>query len=628
MAAGKAGADKAGKKGKAGSKIGGVLTYGLLFLLAVGLVGFGQVNFSGSRNRVATVGDREITVQEFYNRLRNQIDGFSQQAGVAVSFQQAQALGLDQSALGGLVLERALDSEVSRLGIAAGDDRVREVLVSMPQFQQLDGSFDRDTYRRTLQAQATSEAQFENSLRDSLARQLLQAGVAGGSLPQEQYGEVISSWRGERRDIAWAVIGAETLDAALPEPDDAALRAWYDDHPEAYTLPEQRDITWGWLSPDMIMDKVTVDEGDVQALYDLRAAEFLQPERRLVERLVYPDETRAEAAKAQYDSGEASFEDLVNARGLELSDIDLGDVSRDDLGAAADAVFAIEPGEVAGPLDTRLGPALFRVNAALAAQEVTLDEVADDLRGELALQRAQRLIQDESERLIDLIAGGATIEDLAAATDMELGQITWSEGTSDGIAAYEPFRAAAAAAVEGDFPELRQMDDGGVFVLRLDGTRPPELQDFAEVESRVAADWRADAERQALVARADELAEALRSGDDAALAGLAATESQGVRRSDFLEGAPEGLVAAAFDRDEGEIWVTPTPAGAVIARLERIHPVDPADPGIALEQAQIAAEAQQGIDSDIFAAFASRIQLDTRVDIDPAAVEAVYSQLR
>ncbi|MBW7921182.1 MAG: SurA N-terminal domain-containing protein [Rubellimicrobium sp.] len=613
----------------AARKKSNVLTYSLLFLLAVGLVGFGQVNFSGSRNRVASVGDRTITVQELYNRLRSQIDGFSRQAGVAISFQQAQSLGLDQAALGSLVLERALDNEVGRLGIAAGDDRVRATLVTIPDFQRLDGSFDRETYRRTLQAQATSEGDFENGIRDALARQMLQAGVAGGSAPQDDYGRVISAWRGERRDIAWAAIGPDVLTGALPAATDAELRQWYDDHPDTYTLPEVRNITWAWLSPDMILDKVTVDEADVQALYDLRHDEFIQPERRMVERLVYPDEARAEAAKAQYDAGEASFEDLVAARGLDLSDIDLGDISRGDLGPAADAVFATEPGEVTGPVETTLGPALFRVNATLAAHEVTLDEVADDLRGELALQRAQRLIQDQGEQINDLIAGGATIEELAAAVDgMELGHTAWSRDASDGIAAYEPFRAAAAAAVEGDFPELRQMDDGGVFALRLDSIDPPRLQDFDAVADRVAADWQADAARTAVIARADELATALRDGDDAALAGLAATESQGVRRTDFLEGAPDGLVADAFTRAAGEVWITPTADGAVIARIEQIRPADPADPAVVSEESQIAAEAQQGIDADIFAAFASRIQLDTKVDIDPAAVEAVYSQMR
>lgn len=609
-------------------KKAGALTYVLLFLLAVGLVGFGQVSFTGSRNRVATVGDREITVQELYNRLRNQIDAFSRQAGVPISFQQAQGLGLDQAALGSIVLERALDNEVGRLGIAAGDERVRETLITIPEFQRLDGSFDRDTYRRTLQAQSTSEGDFENGLRDALARQMLQAGVAGASLPQTEYGTILSAWSGERRDLAWAVLGPDVLTDPLPEPGDNDLRAFYDGHPELYTPPEMRHITYAWLSPEMIMDDVTVAEEDVQALYDLRAAEFVQPERRLVERLVYPDEDRASAAKGQLDAGEATFEDLVAARGLDLADIDLGDVARDELRDAGDAVFAAEVGDVVGPLPTSLGPALFRVNAALAAHEITIDEVADDLRGELAVQRAQRMIQDRSEQLIDLLAGGASIEDLAGASDMELGQIIWHEGMADGIAAYEPFRAAAAVAQEGEFPELRQLDDGGVFALRLDRVDPPAVQPFDDVADQVLLDWASAARVNAVIERADELAEALRSGDDIALAGLSATESQGLRRDSFLEGAPPSLVAEAFTHDEGDIWVTATESGAIIARLEHVWSANPADPAVAAESAQIAAQVQQSIDSDILDAFATRIQLDTKVDIDPAAVEAVYSQMR
>lgn len=609
-------------------KKAGALTYVLLFLLAVGLVGFGQVSFTGSRNRVATVGDREITVQELYNRLRNQIDAFSRQAGVPISFQQAQGLGLDQAALGSIVLERALDNEVGRLGIAAGDERVRETLMTIPEFQRLDGSFDRDTYRRALQAQSTSEGNFENGLRDALARQMLQAGVAGASLPQTEYGTILSAWSSERRDLAWTVLGPDVLTDPLPEPGDDDLHAFYDEHPELYTPPEMRHITYAWLSPEMIMDDVTVADEDVQALYDLRAAEFVRPERRLVERLVYPDEERADAAMARLDSGEATFEDLVAARGLDLADIDLGDVSRDELRDAGDAVFAAGVGDVVGPLPTSLGPALFRVNAALAAHEVTLDEIADDLRGELAVQRAQRMIQDRSEQLIDLLAGGASIEDLAGASDMELGHITWHEGLADGIAAYEPFRAAAAAAQEGEFPELRQLDDGGVFALRLDSVDPPAVQPFDDVAEQVLLDWTSAARANAVIERADELAEALRSGDDDALAGLSATESQGLRRDSFLEGAPPGLVAEAFTHDEGDVWVTATESGAIIARLEHVWSANPADPAVAAESAQIAAQVQESIDSDILDAFATRIQLDTKVDIDPAAVEAVYSQMR
>lgn len=622
-------AEKGEDSGEMAQKKRSIGVYILLGLLLVGLAGFGGTTLTGTTNRIGTVGSRDITAQEFYNRLRSQIDGFSRQIGVPISFAQAQAMGLDQMVLASLVQERALDTEMDRLGLSAGDARVRDTILSFPEFQSLTGEFDRERYRQALQAQGLNEGQFEDGIRVTIARQLLEAAVRSAASEPAAYGEVIAAWRGETRDITWAALGPEALATPVPEPTDEELRAHYDANPAAYTLPERREITYAWLTPAMIMDQVVIDDADVQALYDSRIDEFVSDERRLVERLVYPDTAAAEAAKVRIDAGAADFETLVAERGLDLADTDMGDVARGQLGAAADAVFAAEVGDVVGPVQTTLGPALFRVNAVLAAQETTLDEVAEDLRGELALQRAQRLIQEQSEDFVDLLAGGATVAELAETTDMELGEITWSDGMTEGIAAYDAFRSAAAAAREGDFPELREFDDGGVFVLELDGIVPPELQPFDEVRDRVAADRAAAATAEALRAEAERIAALVREGGFAqeGLA-LAPTAAPALRRSDFLEGTPPGFVERVFAMEPGDVAVVPSEAGAIIVALDAVHAADPADPAVAAEMEQIGREAAQGIDADLFAAFATAIQLGTPVTLDQAAITALYSQIQ
>lgn len=603
--------------------------YILLGVLLVGLAGFGGTSLTGTTNTVARVGDREVTMQEFYDRLRSQIDGFSRQIGIPVTFEQAQALGIDQSVLAGLVQERSLDNEAARLGLSAGDMRVRDTLLSFPQFQALDGSFDRDRYREALRAQGLSEGEFEDGIRISLARQVLETAVRSGAAEPVAFAGTLAAWRGELRDITWAAVGPEMMTEALPAPTDADLQAQYDATHEAYTLPEQRNITYAWLTPAMIIDQVTVDEADVQALYDSRITEYVVDERRLVERLVYPDAASADAARARLDAGEVDFDTLVTERGLDLADADMGDVGPDDLGAAADPVFAAAAGDVVGPVDTTLGPALFRVNAVLAAQETTLDEVAEELRGELALQRAQRLIQENAEDYVDLLAGGATVEDMADATDLELGTIAWSEGVSDGIAAYDAFRAAAASATADDFPELREFDDGGVFVLRLDSITEPQLQPLDAVRAQVEADWAAAATATALQAEAERLAALIRDGgfDQDGLA-LTPTLAPALRRSDFLEGTPPGFIETVFTMEEGAVQVVPTDTGAIIVSLDAVNPADPADPAFIADREQIAAETAEGINADIFAAYATAIQLGTDVTVDQAAITALYAQMQ
>jgi len=373
-----------------------------------------------------------------------------------------------------------------------------------------------------------------------------------------------------------------------------------------------------------------VDEADVQALYDSRAADFNMPERRLVERLVFPDQAAAEAAVAALADGSTDFETLVADRGLDLADVDMGDVGPDDLDAAADPVFAAAVGDVVGPVETALGPALFRVNAVLAAQNTPFEDAAEELRGELANQRARRLIADLSEDMIDQLAGGASIEDLAQAHGMELGTIAWSEGSTEGIAAYDAFRTAAAAVSTGDFPELMQFDDGGVFAIRLDGTQPPALQPFDAVTNLVIADWTAAATGAAVLEEAERIAALVRDGgfDQPGLT-LVPTVAPALRRTDFLEGTPEGFVRGAFALAPGAVEVLPTPdGGAIVVRLDAVHAADLADPGVAADHDRVASDAAEGISRDLHDAFATAIQLRTEVVLDEAAINSLNAQIQ
>ncbi len=64
------------------------------------------------------------------------------------------------------------------------------------------------------------------------------------------------------------------------------------------------------------------------------------------------------------------------------------------------------------------------------------------------------IIADRIDSVDDLLAGGATLEELASETEMQLGQIDWTATTNQDIAAYDAFRDAASTAAEGDFPEV------------------------------------------------------------------------------------------------------------------------------------------------------------------------------
>ena len=325
-------------------------------------------------------------------------------------------------------------------------------------------------------------------MREDISRSLLQSGVVGGLEMPAGFIEPLLAYQTETRSFTLARVTEDDLATGLTAPTQEELQAYYDENQARFERPEARAITYAWITPDMIMDDVSVDETALRALYDERIAQYVQPERRLLERLVLTSEEEANSAIAALEAGETDFDILVAERGLTLEDIDLGEVSANDISdAAAEVIFADTEREIFGPLESAFGPALYRVNAVLDASEITFEEAQDDLRDELAEDAARRAIDAMVEEMDDLLASGATLEELAAETGMVLDTVTWREGADTGIAAYDDFREAAATVSETDFPELLPLSDGGQFALRLDEVIPASVPPLDEITDNPAS---------------------------------------------------------------------------------------------------------------------------------------------
>lgn len=600
----------------------------LLAMLILGLGGFGVTSFSGGNAAIGAVGDTEISVNDYARALRSEMNAASAQLGQPVGMAEARAMGLDRQVQGQIFGEAAISEQARRLGLSVGDAEITRQIQSARAFQGLNGQFDRETYRQALRNEGYTEATFETQLRADVARSILQTAVVGGVTAPATLTEAYAAFLTESRDLELAEVTEADLSAAIPEPTEDALKAWHQEHAAEFTAPETREITYVWLTPLMLRDKVQVDEAALQAAYDARRDEFVQPERRMVEELVYPSAEEAAAAKAKYDAGEASFADLAAARGLSLEDIDMGEVTRDRLGPAADAVFALEEPGVVGPIESALGPALYAMNAILPGQEVTLEEARDELVGEAEMARARKMIGDQTADLEDRLAGGATLEQMAEETEMELGTLSFGPGTDAGIAGYEAFRAAAAAVTEEDFPELGNLDDGGVFALRLDGITPAALKPFDTVRDQVAASWRAAQLTTLKSERAAEIVAAVAGGATLASAGVLVESHGAVPRTGFLPGVPQGLLPKAFETEPGKAAVVTEGGRVFVLSVTRVIAGDPASDEAAQVRSAAGRQIGQSMANDLIALYATAAQAEAGLTIDTAAINAVQAQLQ
>ncbi len=619
---------------KSGSFSKGVVWI-ILLLLIVGLGGFGISNFGGSAQSVGSVGDREISANDYFRGVQQEIRAMSAQTGQTLSFEQANqfsqfAFGapLTDRVLTQLITTAALDGEVDRIGLSIGDEQLRDRLVNNPAFQGLDGAFDRETYRNALRQIGLNERDYETSIREDNARGMLQAAVIGGLVMPSQMVDSFVSYHGQRRNFSVIHRSAEDLSVQPPAPTEAELLAYYENNPAPYTAPPVKSITFAWITPDMLLDTIEVDEETLRSLYEERSAEFNSPERRLVERLVFSDMETASDAAERLTAGATDFDALVAERGLTLDDIDMGDVSIDELavGAAA-AVFTLEGPGITDVVQSALGPALFRVNAVLDSQTIPFEDARADLLDEHARDRARRVVDGMAEEVDNLLVGGATLEELAAETELELGQIEWSEGLDQGIAGYDDFRRIARAVDAEDFPELATLDDGGLFALRLDETRDERLKPFDEVRETVTEDWTKQEIQNLLLEQADALADQLRLGVTADELGLSAETFVDQTRDLFIEGVPRAFIAELFAAAEGEVRVFDAGDAVLIGQLAAVMPPDMENEDTRALQTALTDDLDQGLAQDIFIAFARDAEARAGLALNQAALNAVHAQI-
>ncbi|MEO8243756.1 MAG: peptidyl-prolyl cis-trans isomerase, partial [bacterium] len=511
--------------------------------------------------------------------------------------------------------------------VSVGNMEVAKSIAADKNFQDVTGKFSSDTYRQTLQQAGMTVKEYETGTRFDLARSVLQAAVVGGIVVPATLTDTLATYAGEQRSFTLLPLTEATLPTPLPTPTEADLKAWYDAHLDAFTRPEAKRITYAALQPADLAASMPVDETAVQELYDSRKSEYVVPEKRLVERLVYPSDAEAASAKARLDAG-ASFESLVKDRGLELTDIDMGDVTRSQLGAAGDAVFALTSPDVVGPLPSDLGPALYRMNAILPAQDTTLAQVHDELAKEAQTAAAVKEIADKSTAIDDALAGGATLEDLVKTEGMVLHTTDYVSGAvdNDPIAADRAFAKAADAVKSGDYPEAVTLADGGIMALRLDSTVPPTPVPFDKAHDRVAAALHADALSKALTAQATAAEAAIKAG--------ATLESEGTvipvaatTRDATPDGTTPDVMKAAFAMTAGEVKLVDLPDFTGLIRLDSITPVDLTTPEAKAAADKLAAQARQSVAQDVYALYTAAMTAQGKLTIDQSVMNSVLTQM-
>ncbi len=513
------------------SKIGLPIFIGFLIIVALA---FAATDISGSAtfgglsgdDDIAVVGDQRITANEMQGAMRNALDRARQQ-DPTLTMQQFIAEGaLDREI--DLLIDRAAVGELARQnGLRAGDNLVNSEILQIGAFRNLTGEFDQEAYQAALRRQGITDAILRKDISDGLLAQLvLRPSLAAPTLPEaaaRQYAKLVL----ERRQGQIALIPSLQF-APEGDPSDEQLTEFYSANRADFILPERRTIRVATFGAADVEAASQPSPAQIAARYERDAASYGAGEQRAISSFVVPTEQGARALVERIRGG-LSLEAAAAEAGFQVSTGDLRD--RESLASATSAelaqrVFAADEGAVIEPARSQLGWYVARVDSVERTPARTLDQVREEIAGQLQRETQVTALAELSSRIEELVDTGTSLSEVAEQFDLETRVIPGV--TADGRLFASPGQGIdpqlrpildTAFQMDENEPQLATLVPGEQFlVFDVSDVTASAAPPIAEVRDAVVRAWRLEEGSEAARAIANRVLEAVRGGTDLAAA--------------------------------------------------------------------------------------------------------------
>ncbi len=468
-----------------------------LIILSFVFAGVGSYLVGGGNNSAAKVGNAEISRAQFEqayqnerNRMQSQMgEYFSNLMGDPQYVQSFRKNILDQ-----MINDVLIEQYAESMGMRISDEQIRQIILGMNEFQK-DGKFDQDIYQATLRRAGFTADAFAGYLRHDLLRNQVMNALQGSEFTLAGETDEISKLIAQERVIREITLDIKAFADEVTVTDEE-LNAYYKDHPEQYTRPEQYKVSYLELSAEQLKQAAPVSDDEAQKYYQDHLEKYSTKEQRQVRHiLIKDDEAKIDELSAQLADG-ADFATLAKENSEDVGSAKAGgDLGWVEKGVMApefeEAAFALEKaGDVSAVVKTDFGYHIIQLEAVKVPDVKPYADVAEQIKVELADQHAIDNFYDLQTKLEKVaFESPDSLADSAVAID---GKVIHTDYISQQDAP-EVLRTPAVLAAF-DTPEVKldglnseviQVAPEHVVVVRVDDVRHETLLPLEEVKAQV-----------------------------------------------------------------------------------------------------------------------------------------------
>ncbi len=500
-----------------------------LIIITFALFGLSSYLTDSASVSVATINGAEVSPNDFQRAYQNYQQRLQQQLGDKYRPELFQEDKIKKEVLNMLIQQELLNQELDQAGFRASPEQVVKRIAAMEVFQE-DGKFSPERYKQILNNQRINSLVFEQQIARDLAEQQLTAGMLLSAFVTDDELNRLARLQNQKRELSYLLLPKSHYLEKV-ELNQEEIEQFYNQHRDEFTTPEKVSVEYVELNLDDMSREIEISDEAIADYYAQQRETFTRlPEQRRASHILINVEN-AEAEPAALEKLKTIQEKLAAGEDFsklakEFSD-DIGSAREGgDLGffgrgamdkAFEDAAFSLKKGEVSEPVRSRFGYHLIKLTDIQEAKIAKLEDLKESIRHDLQIQQAEQAFYEAVDKLNNL---SYEIPDSLAPVAESLGvelkkSPLFTRQGGEGLFASPKLVSVAFSdevLAEGRNSQLVELSDTHVLVLRMAEHIPVKQQTLDEVVEQVKARLRDEKVAGMIKADSEVALEQLRAG--------------------------------------------------------------------------------------------------------------------
>ena len=458
-------------------------------------------------NMVAKIDKHIISVEQFSKAYTDQLKAYQERFGEALTPEMLKKLDLKKTVVDQMIDDYIIETDAKKMGIEVADADLQQAISQVPAFNR-DGRFDENLYRRYLDYERLTPAEFEYKMGKELLKQRFVGVLTENVVVPVQELDATYHFLNDKYELSYLTIDSSTFAKDVQLRQDQ-IQSYYDANKDRYKLPPKITLEAIEYPAASYLEGAQVTKNDALEYYDGHKSDFSQPAKMHARHIFFKMPEGADAnALAQKEQlikkvlAEAKEGKDFAALAAKYSEDaqtakkggDMGTLTREGFPQGVGEVLeTMKPAEVKGPVKSPLGIHILKLESREEAKATPFEQVEATVTDTLKLQRAKQAAHDEAEKAFMKLyeQPKPDINAYAKAAGLSVKQIgPFTEGQDTGMSLNAEDLKKAFTFQAGELGEVVGTPVGYLFyqVAKKEPSRIPELK---EVQDRVAADLKA-----------------------------------------------------------------------------------------------------------------------------------------